>query len=71
MAVIDTPGVLDHPLEDRNTIEMQSITALALCVRVFCILLTFLKSVDTQFNSKLLFFIALNHFLLTRKFYSY
>lgn len=27
--VIDTPGVLDHPLEDRNTIEMQSITALA------------------------------------------
>ncbi|TPX43712.1 hypothetical protein SeMB42_g04623 [Synchytrium endobioticum] len=27
--VIDTPGVLDHPLEHRNTIEMQSITALA------------------------------------------
>ena len=27
--VIDTPGVLDHPLEQRNTIEMQSITALA------------------------------------------
>ncbi|KAI9226300.1 MAG: GTP binding protein 4 [Piptocephalis tieghemiana] len=27
--VIDTPGILDHPLEDRNTIEMQSITALA------------------------------------------
>ena len=27
--IIDTPGILDHPLEDRNTIEMQSITAMA------------------------------------------
>ncbi|KAK2964398.1 putative GTP-binding protein 4 [Blattamonas nauphoetae] len=27
--VMDTPGILDHPLEERNTIEMQSITALA------------------------------------------
>jgi nucleolar GTP-binding protein len=27
--VVDTPGILDHPLEDMNTIEMQSITALA------------------------------------------
>ncbi|KAK2488591.1 hypothetical protein MC885_018010 [Smutsia gigantea] len=27
--VVDTPGILDHPLEDRNTIEMQATTALA------------------------------------------
>ncbi|EPX74205.1 GTP binding protein Nog1 [Schizosaccharomyces octosporus yFS286] len=27
--VIDTPGILDHPLEQMNTIEMQSITAMA------------------------------------------
>lgn len=27
--VLDTPGILDHPLEERNTIEMQGITALA------------------------------------------
>jgi nucleolar GTP-binding protein len=27
--VVDTPGILDHSLDERNTIEMQSITALA------------------------------------------
>lgn len=27
--VIDTPGILDHPLDEMNTIEMQSITAMA------------------------------------------
>eukprot|EP00798_Chlamydomonas_sp_ICE-L_P019000 gene19000-25583_t len=34
--VIDTPGILDRPLEERNTIEMQSITALA-HLRAACI----------------------------------
>ena len=27
--VVDSPGILDRPLEERNTIEMQSITAMA------------------------------------------
>ena len=29
LQVVDTPGILDHSLEERNTIEMQAITALA------------------------------------------
>lgn len=37
--VVDTPGILDRPLEERNTIEMQAITALA---HLRCCILYFL-----------------------------
>ena len=36
--VIDTPGILDHPLDERNVIEMQAITALA---HLYCSVLYF------------------------------
>jgi nucleolar GTP-binding protein len=42
--VIDTPGILDHPLEERNTIEMCAITALA---HLQCTVLYFLDVSET------------------------
>lgn len=57
--VIDTPGILDHPLEEMNTIEMQSITALAhlkACVLYFMDLSEQCGySVEAQVPSSLLF----------------
>ena len=38
MQVIDAPGILDHPLEDRNVVEMQAVTALAHLPRVILFL---------------------------------
>ncbi|KAK2197949.1 bifunctional NOG1 [Babesia duncani] len=42
--VIDTPGLLDHPLDQRNTIEMTAITALA---HIYCAVLFFLDISET------------------------
>ena len=42
--VIDTPGILDHPLEERNTIEMCAITALA---HLQCTVLYFIDPSET------------------------
>lgn len=64
--MIDTPGILDHPLEERNTIEMQAITALAhlnAAILFFCDIseecgytieaqLSLFKSVTPLFSSK-------------------
>lgn len=51
---VDTPGILDHPLEEMNTIEMQSITAIA-HLRSACLYFMDLSeqcgySVDAQIN---------------------
>lgn len=64
--VIDTPGILDHSLEERNVIEMQAITALAhlrACILFFMDLSTqcgysiaqqvsLFKSIDPLFTGK-------------------
>jgi nucleolar GTP-binding protein len=42
--VVDTPGILDRPIEERNTIEMQAITALA---HLQCCVLYFLDISET------------------------
>ena len=42
--VLDTPGILDKPLEQRNTIEMQAVTALA---HLQCCVLYFIDLSET------------------------
>ena len=68
--VIDTPGVLDHPLEQRNTIEMQSITALAhlrACILYFMDLSEQCGySVADQVRSRLFLLFTLNGLVSTR-----
>ncbi|KAL5594685.1 hypothetical protein BROUX41_001601 [Berkeleyomyces rouxiae] len=78
-AAIDTPGILDHSLEEMNTIEMQSVTAIA---HLRSVILYFMdlseqcgypvqaqinlfKSIKPLFSNKIVF-IAINKIDITR-----
>ena len=70
--IIDTPGILDHSLEERNVIEMQAITALAhlrACILYFLDLseqcghviedqIKLFESIKPLFNNKPLLLVA-------------
>lgn len=76
---IDTPGILDHPLEEMNTIEMQSITAIAhlrsaimyfmdlseQCGYTVSAQIALFKSIKPLFSNKLVF-IVVNKIDVTR-----
>ncbi|KAF7559662.1 hypothetical protein G7046_g4494 [Stylonectria norvegica] len=76
---IDTPGILDHPLEEMNTIEMQSITAIAhlrsaimyfmdlseQCGYTVAAQMALFKSIKPLFSNKLVF-IVINKIDITR-----
>ncbi|KAK3318365.1 P-loop containing nucleoside triphosphate hydrolase protein [Apodospora peruviana] len=69
--VIDTPGILDHPLEEMNTIEMQSVTALAHLRAAVCFFIdiseqcgyslqaqiNLFKSIKPLFSNKMVFIV--------------
>ncbi|KAK3369010.1 P-loop containing nucleoside triphosphate hydrolase protein [Lasiosphaeria ovina] len=69
--VIDTPGILDHPLEEMNTIEMQSVTALAHLRAAICFFIdiseqcgyslkaqcNLFKSIKPLFSNKMVFIV--------------
>ncbi|KAI0150449.1 P-loop containing nucleoside triphosphate hydrolase protein [Xylariaceae sp. FL1272] len=69
---IDTPGVLDHPLEEMNTIEMQSVTAMAhlrAAILYFCDLseqcgysfkaqMALFRNLKPLFSNKLIFLVV-------------
>ncbi|KAF5004315.1 hypothetical protein FDECE_9187 [Fusarium decemcellulare] len=76
---IDTPGILDHPLEEMNTIEMQSITAIAhlrsailyfmdlseQCGYTVSAQIALFKSIKPLFSNKLVF-VVINKIDVTR-----
>jgi len=54
--VIDTPGILDHSLEERNTIEMQAITALAHLRACIIFILDASETCGEAFENQIKFF---------------
>lgn len=72
--MLDTPGILDHPLEDRNVIEMQAVTALAhlraCALYVMDVSEQCGHSLEEQVNNKVIFF-NINLLLVIQSFYSF
>ncbi|RQM07941.1 hypothetical protein DH86_00000820, partial [Scytalidium sp. 3C] len=54
---IDTPGILDHPLEEMNTIEMQSITAIAHLRSAILYFMDLSEHIKPLFANKLVFIV--------------
>lgn len=61
--VIDTPGILDHPLENRNSIEMLSITALAHIKAVVLYFVDLSESCGNSIEEQISLFNTLNPLL--------
>ena len=61
--MIDTPGILDHPLENRNTIEVLSITALAHIKDVVLFIIDLSEACENSIEEQISLFNILNPLL--------